>query len=97
MTLMTHEQRVEAKAREIQERLGILNRQRKPQRRRRLAVKCLDLDREFPSMTAAAAEVHRSTAAISLAIRNKHRSAGYRWELIGETYEQRDAGSVAAV
>lgn len=37
MTLMTHEQRVEAKAREIQERLGILNRQRKPQRRRLLA------------------------------------------------------------
>lgn len=84
MTLMTHEQRVEAKAREVQEALGIVNRAPKVQRRRRMAVQCVEKGWVFPSLTAAASAMRLSTAAISLAARHGWRAAGYHWKLVAE-------------
>ena len=84
MTLMTHEQRVEAKAREIQEALGIVNRAPKVQRRRRVAVQCVEKGWVFPSLTAAASAMRLSTAAISLATSQGWRAGGYHWKLVGK-------------
>lgn len=84
MTLITHEQRVEAKAREVQTFLGIADRTPRAQRRHRQAVQCVEKGWVFPSMTVAASAMHLSTAAISRATSQGWRAGGYHWKLVGK-------------
>jgi hypothetical protein len=83
--MLTREQRIEAKTREVQAAIHPVSHPRLTKRtdnRHRHKVRCVETKKVYPSMNDAARAHGVSQASIRSAVVHKHRSCGVHWELV---------------